>query len=451
MPSSGNKMSKNWLETSVELIKEDRVYYKNNEWPLVPLSEVNKITTETDDSMFKIDKRCKINSVAMNPFDEIIDKLFKVPGVSDCMVIAGGYLHELILHHADKRKWGLVQNYMRSDIDIDCFFYGKPEKDIISVFNAVTEFLRLEKKFKVIESRNQYVYNFELHDSNSDEKYMFQFILKIFDNKSSIIGQFDLNASSILYDGNDVQFTPLSAYSYATKYNYIDTTRASPTYEYRLYKYCCVKNGFGIAFPEFDNSKKSSLKTHNNLTIAAFINNKYTTKLNPKYTKLEYLYSKCKYHQKNDPTVDEYNTYGDFVNVSKLIDLYYKNKLNKVYFHIKNDICMIDTKEIRNFYHNKIPTFYRGSIYNLRYFYDEKTFKNMIETILFFKQDKLEEIRDNFVKKIIGDVLLYIDENYNSKEKKINFFTEKSVENPLNPMPIDPKVWYGEYYKNDVL
>ncbi len=437
----------NWLQTTIQFIEEDRKYRKENKWLLVTIDTVKEYGNryKVDDSMFS--QKSKYTSTISNikPFTKIINDLFNISDVKDCMVIAGGYLYEHILSSNDDRNY----RNRRDIIDIDCFFYGKSVKEINSIFKKISKFFNSDHS--IIESRNQYVYNFQYTDSEGYD-YIFQFILKIFENKSSIIGQFDVTSSSVLYDGKNVLFTPISAFSYATLYNYVDTMRASPTYEQRLFKYFLRKRGFGIAFPEFDMTKVDKLDLKQFPVYTCEISNNKMKKIpNNQYSKIEYLIKKINsYRDKDENVNDEYSIYGQFVNTPKLVDLYFKQKMNKVYFVVKNGYCTINTNDIKNFYNDKTALSYHSNIYNLRYYYDDNTFIDLINQIKYFSNGKHLEIRDRFVTKLISDILMYIDENYNSKENKFEWLTDKSTVNPLNPCPIDAKTWYGEYYNENI-
>lgn len=429
-----------WLENTIKFIQDDRNYRKENNWPLLTINNVIEFKNnyKIDDSMYVFKPKCKDIKTSIT-FDSVISDLFKVPGVKDCMVIAGGYIYQKLIINNQFNK--------NKNIDIDCFFYGKTVNEIDTIFKNITDFFR-SSKYNITESRNQYVYNFAI--INGLNEYIFQFILKVFDNKSSIIGQFDVSASSVLYDGNEILFTPMSAYSYATLYNYIDTTRASPTYEQRLTKYLVYKQGFGIAFPELDMSKIIELNNDiYGLQIydSTIKNDKYIKIHNEKLCKISYLHYITRMYDKVKD-LDNYSIYGNFVNIPKLIDLFYKNKLNKVYFVVKNNMCIIDTYKIREFYKNKTPFEYNGYIYNLRYYYDDITFKKIIASVPFYDIVGTHEVINKYLNEVISKILLYIDDNYNSNNNKIKWFTEKSEENPLSPCPIQASEWYGKYYKN---
>lgn len=85
------------------------------------------------------------------------------------------------------------------------------------------------------------------------DRYTFQFILRIYANKSEILHGFDLGSSAVGFDGTSVYFTGLSKFAYEYSCNILDTTRRSTTYEQRLIKY--FARNFDIILPYFATQK----------------------------------------------------------------------------------------------------------------------------------------------------------------------------------------------------
>lgn len=123
--------------------------------------------------------------------------------------------------------------------DIDMFFYGNYSAE------KAEEYLRsimyyFENKYNyVIFERNQNVTNVlvgeEPEFKSNIRKY--QFIHRVYPTKISIVGGFDLQCSSIYYDGITYGTTPLGAFCIAQSMNIFLHTRRSASYEYRLVKY----------------------------------------------------------------------------------------------------------------------------------------------------------------------------------------------------------------------
>lgn len=76
-----------------------------------------------------------------------------------------------------------------------------------------------------------------------------QFILRNYQNIDEILLGFDVDACAIGYDGVNFHISKRAALSFKYKTNFLDLTRASPTYEARLMKYCL--RGFNIAVPKY--------------------------------------------------------------------------------------------------------------------------------------------------------------------------------------------------------
>ena len=454
-----------WLTKTNKLINEDREYRKKNVWPLVGMDEVIKYnksfvfdesmtscgrftdTPEGDSEVELDDNEADVGlhntevhsyeNLNMTKFpDLIINQIFEIPGARERMVVAGGYIYSHILNLLKDNE--IYKNQNQSHIDIDIFFY-RPSTDMSNdtlIYEQIIESIYqiiVKKFYNVIQSRNQYVHNIifekDIDDPDIGNRIILQFITKIFDNKSSIIGQFDIPSASVLYDGTQLLFTPMGAYSYGTYYNYVDTTRASATFEYRLYKYYCTKNGFGIAFPD--------CILNNN----ALIN--FTDKKNEEpFSKLIFYINT---YIPKQQTLENEEIYGGFYSIQKLCTLYIQNKLNKIYFKLNNkNQCIIDENDIYLYYRNKIPAI--NTINNLKSLYPHDVLQKILEKTLNDNDhyDLQVAEKDLFIKKMIDDIKKFIDENYNIKPG-IKWIIGEKGDNPLGPTPKSTKEWYGKY------
>jgi len=433
-----------WLTKTIQLIDEDREYRKKNVWPLVGMDEVIKynksfVFDEYMTSYGTFSAKGLYENLNMTNFTDIlINKIFEIPGARERMVVAGGYIYTHILNLLKNYSTYEMHQY-HYDIDIDIFFY-RPSTDMSNdtlIYDQIIESIYqfIVNNFKdddVIQSRNQYVHNIILVTKNS-KRIILQFITKIFDNKSSIIGQFDIPSASVLYDGTQLLFTPMGAYSYGTYYNYVDTTRASATFEYRLYKYYRTKNGFGIVFPDC---------ILNNNALNILFNDK---KNEEPFSKLIYSIKNFKPSQQTLEEEIYEEIYGGFYSIQKICTLYIQNKLNKIYFKLNNkNQCIIDENDINNYYNNKIPAF--TAINNLKSLYPHDVLQKILEKTLNDNEhyDKQIAEKDLFIKKMIDDIKKFIDENYNIKPG-IKWIIGEKDDNPLGPTPKSTKEWYGKY------
>lgn len=74
-----------------------------------------------------------------------------------------------------------------------------------------------------------------------------QVILRLYHSGAHVVLGFDLDCCGVYYDGVAVRALPRAARALRARYNLIDTTRQSTTYEGRLAKY--LQRGFDIAIP----------------------------------------------------------------------------------------------------------------------------------------------------------------------------------------------------------
>lgn len=77
-----------------------------------------------------------------------------------------------------------------------------------------------------------------------------QVIFRHYAHASEVLHGFDLGSCAVGFDGTDVLLTGLSRFSYEYGLNIVDTTRRSPSYEYRLHKY--ATRGFAIVMPHLN-------------------------------------------------------------------------------------------------------------------------------------------------------------------------------------------------------
>jgi len=143
------------------------------------------------------------------------------------LVLAGGAVSDSCNQRYERR--GKIK-------DCDLFFWGlKVEESEAIIQNIIKWWLQ---KSQTHAYRNRYVTT--LYDEVSHAVY--QLIHRVYPNKSSIIGGFDLAPCMALYDGCDVLFTPMSALTFAHGFFFVDVSRRSTTFDRRIGKYC--RKGF---------------------------------------------------------------------------------------------------------------------------------------------------------------------------------------------------------------
>jgi hypothetical protein len=236
-------------------LDEDACYRRNEEWPLHNLDVVRAVNTlycspNTTRFAFNNTNLCapavfyKFVLEKKSTITELLSLLAgkgyshvnTIMGFFDGhMVLAGGAVTDMC--STNFRKPGEIPK------DCDFFIWG------MSVTDAEE---RVQKVIKwwlhdggSTEScrdayRNRYVTT--LTDQHGDNIINYQIIHRVYRNKSSIIGGFDLSPAMALYDGTDILFTPLSLLSFAFGFFFVDVSRRSKTFDKRIAKY--VKKGF---------------------------------------------------------------------------------------------------------------------------------------------------------------------------------------------------------------
>jgi len=172
-------------------------------------------------------------------FVTYLDSVLK--GLGNNIYIAGG----AALYIA-----GYVDKY--SDIDI---FVTK--KNILGKFIVDN----LDENDLVITDNSMSVRKF---DEVNFRSMKFQFIRRLYTCPSEIVHGFDLDCCGILYDGKRLWATKRTVYSLSNKINWFDPQRVSPSYGYRLAKYCI--RGFEIGLPFFDKKSICNEKVQNIFT-----------------------------------------------------------------------------------------------------------------------------------------------------------------------------------------
>eukprot|EP01122_Echinamoeba_exundans_P015092 TRINITY_DN7025_c1_g1_i1.p1 TRINITY_DN7025_c1_g1~~TRINITY_DN7025_c1_g1_i1.p1 ORF type:complete len:798 (+),score=227.94 TRINITY_DN7025_c1_g1_i1:99-2492(+) len=80
-----------------------------------------------------------------------------------------------------------------------------------------------------------------------------QIILRMYKSPAEVLFGFDIDSCTVGYDGNNVWCMPRFQRALTKRYNLVNNSRRSLTYEQRLYKYS--KRGFAVAVPGLDKSR----------------------------------------------------------------------------------------------------------------------------------------------------------------------------------------------------
>lgn len=456
-----------------QLVSDDREYRKNGMWPLVGFDEVLKyLNLNIDDTISYTDdnklKACELTKAQLTMFDS------KVKGLINCtsnknVVIAGGYvcdhivkmyqlcsktsvddlandIEEVSVNGSDYRyvNFNNKKKPMKPHVDIDVFLYGPVDKCQESLREMVNYIKNIYGNNPGASwSKSRYVLNFSI-----DNKILFQFITKAFENKSYIIGQFDINASAIMYDGDNVLFTPLSALSYATMMNYVDTYRKSPTYEHRLAKYFKYKS-FNIAFPELATIGVINKENYKNFVDAEQpynwaepMKNQVRSLYHILIKKLYPVYYSEDYAIYADELASMYG--GTDCSLRKMIDLVNSNKMEKIYFKFDIEKMTCDPKKyvdmINMVFIKNQTNFSNSHVGSLKKLFDKDSLKLLFNASLDYNSQAEKEISINYGKSLIKKIDDFLNDYGNS------IIWEKDID-PLKPSPMEPEQWYQSRFR----
>lgn len=229
------------------ILTQDMICRRERKWPLI---KHNKFYSNGLEIPFK--PKCITEA---NNFIGLQEILTKWKGK---IVLAGGSVLLPKLHYLQKDVdiffYGITETEA-TDILLDCIeiivrrnvehYYDPNKRGLFSEFNV-----RIEKKEKVV---NVIIDNYEV----------FQFILRIYPTRDSIIGSFDIPLSMALYDGDDIYVTPLAHFCMNNEMIIVDLSRRSTTFEYRLAKYQ-RRFRYHLYLPGLDINKMIAENNNNN-------------------------------------------------------------------------------------------------------------------------------------------------------------------------------------------
>lgn len=203
------------------------------------------------------------------PFIEKIIR--KYPGE---VCVAGG----AVANHLFPAYIQRVGRWIPLNKDVDIFFYGITEarateivEDLVAMLCSeatvvgydgtrppgdIKKFrqVRIEKSLKFINVMMSLAYSDEPEASRTVEHVTYQFILRIYPTFDSIVGAFDIPASSFAWDGVNFWGTEIADWCMKKKVLIANISRRSPSFSYRLVKYC-KRFGLKLFFPGLDMEK----------------------------------------------------------------------------------------------------------------------------------------------------------------------------------------------------
>ncbi|KAJ5594036.1 uncharacterized protein N7459_000244 [Penicillium hispanicum] len=171
------------------------------------------------------------------------------------VVVAGSAVVTSLLpvpEKARKSKRGLRQYYHEEFApasDVDLFLYGLTEEQAIDKIKHIEDKIRNTILYETTVVRTK---NTITIVSQYPTRHV-QIVLRIYHSVAEILTGFDVDCSTVAYDGKQVWASPRAIAAFITQTNQIDLTRRSPSYENRLSKYS--HRGFEVFWSPLDRSR----------------------------------------------------------------------------------------------------------------------------------------------------------------------------------------------------
>lgn len=135
--------------------------------------------------------------------------------------------------------------------DLDLFIYSPFEEDANEKVEAVLSLIEKNSSLNnfpiIVQTKNTVSIVRGFPHRN------IQIIFRLYKSPAEILLGFDVDACSVGFDGKKVWATERAKRAINKKYNLVNPTRRSSSYEYRLWKYS--KRGFGVCIPNLDGTK----------------------------------------------------------------------------------------------------------------------------------------------------------------------------------------------------
>ena len=154
--------------------------------------------------------------------------------------VAGGCVLACMMKEDER-----ISSFKGSDIDL--FFYGMSDEQARNKLRHILDVVTLNRS-ATNDNAPEIVRT--PHAVTIVGSYPFrhiQIVLRMYVNPAQVIIGFDVDSCSVGFDGSHVFATPRARRSLNKRYNLVDMTRRSLTYEVRLHKY--AKRGFAVMVP----------------------------------------------------------------------------------------------------------------------------------------------------------------------------------------------------------
>ena len=165
------------------------------------------------------------------------------------LLAAGGAVMNAMRCASEERDT-VKQNFLRfANGDLDLFLVGIKESEARAFLEKLfADTFDNEEKANL--SRGPNVITVRVDTGNYRGPLVYQFILRLYDSPDLVLGGFDLPCCAVGYNPDlGLVMTELAAWSLSTGLLPVDTSRRSPSYEYRISKY--AYRGIRFVFPSF--------------------------------------------------------------------------------------------------------------------------------------------------------------------------------------------------------
>ncbi|KAJ3095563.1 Protein mono-ADP-ribosyltransferase parp4 [Phlyctochytrium planicorne] len=223
------------------------------------------------DALTKGPEQVMVSSMAeyQRNWDELTSGMFKYVNF-DNIFIAGGAVVAALQPSVKKAT---DENYFNSDIDV--FIYGlkleQVRDKVVEVYEAIRKAATDNPNYS-IESEahiedHSYLGDFEFDETDhllarnlrslilvgEYPKRQIQIVFRLYKSPAEVLMGFDIDSCCFGYNGKSVLALPRALRAMTRRFNLVDMTRRSASYELRLFKY--AKRGFAVACPNVDVSK----------------------------------------------------------------------------------------------------------------------------------------------------------------------------------------------------
>ena len=226
------------------LLTHHSVCRKDQQWPLIPLEDmiaVKRLVIASGRPIVKTSEVLQVGSChAVNLYEatpiETLRKCFLLmerilmmaPG---SVAVAGGAVYK-----------ALCGFHLDNDTDLDVFFHSMTYEDAEIKLKAFILQIIKENPGLVYVTRNAMVTTMYVRTEDQRAEFFwegkkYQFVHRVYPNKSCIIGGFDLDCSAVLYDGHEIYGTPLFTFTYSREILLADLSRLSTSHADRVRKY----------------------------------------------------------------------------------------------------------------------------------------------------------------------------------------------------------------------